>query len=32
MGLFGSDPPKAQILCLEASGMDVGAQSRIPCP
>lgn len=26
MGLFGSDPPKAQILCLEASGMDVEAQ------
>ena len=26
MGLFGSDPPKAQILCLEASKMDVKAQ------
>ncbi len=26
MGLFGSDPPKAQILCLEASKMDVEAQ------
>jgi hypothetical protein len=26
MGLFGSDPPKAQILCLEGSKMDVEAQ------
>ena len=26
MGLFGSDPPKAQILCLEDGDLNVEAQ------